>query len=368
MVVLQSKKIRSCFFSVLLLTSLIAGLSGLASAQRYQQTNFVSDVPGWAKVTDPNLVNAWGLAFSSSGPFWIADNGSDLSTLYSGKGPIVTVPLVVAVPGPGGTSGAPTGIVFNGANAFNVTAGGFSGPSSFIFDGEDGTLSGWNPGLSLHSSITAVDNSLPGGPDHSTRGAVYKGLAIATTPDGPFLYAANFRDRWVEIYDGNFKFVKSFRDGKLPGNYAPFGIQAIGSKIYVAFAQQDKAKKDDIAGPGHGFVDVFDAKGKLLQRLIAGGALNSPWGIALAPANFGMFSNALLIGNFGNGWINAFDPATGVWLGYLQDKTGAPLAIDGLWALQFGNGDRAGRTNELFFTAGPQEESHGLFGRLAALP
>jgi len=267
-------------------------------------------------------------------------------------------------PAAGGTSGTPTGIVFNGTGAFSVSSNGLSGSAFFIYATEDGTLSGWNPGVDLHNAIRVVDNSLPGGVDHSEFGAVYKGLAIATTRKGSFIYAANFRDRKVEIYDSNFQYVKSFRDPNVPKDYAPFGIQVIGDKIYVTFAQQDDKKHDDVPGYGHGFVDVFGLFGGLQKRLITQGPLNSPWGIALAPANFGAFSNALLIGNFGNGWINAFDPATGASLGFLEDPHQAPLVIDGLWGLAFGNGHSAGRTNELFFTAGIQHEAHGLFGKL----
>ena len=363
------KSIRVPIFRAVALAGVLLVLSGLASAQRVHQFNLFSDVPGVAKTTDTlgQLVNPWGIAFSPTGPFWLSDNGSGLSTIYSGPGVITQAGLVVTVPpAAGATSGTPTGIVFNGTGAFFVSSNGLSGSAFFVFAGEDGTLSGWNPGVDLHNAIRVVDNSLPGGVDHSEFGAVYKGLAIATTAKGSFLYAANFRDRKVEIYDSNFKYVKSFRDHNVPSNYAPFGIQAIGSKIYVTFAQQDAKKHDDVGGEGHGFVDVFGPQGQLLQRLITQGPLNSPWGIALAPANFGMFSNALLVGNFGNGWINAFDPATGANLGFLEDAHHAPLAIDGLWGLAFGNGKSAGRTNELFFTAGIQGEAHGLFGKLTA--
>ncbi len=367
----RSIRIRSRIFRAATLTSLLLVLSGLlsgfASAQRVHQFNIISDVPGVARTTDTQgqLVNPWGISFSPTGPFWLSDNGSGLSTIYSGPGPITQAGLVVKVPAAaGGATGNPTGTVFNGANAFVVTANGVSGPAFFIFSTEDGTISGWNPGADLHNAIVVVDNSKPGGVDHSELGAVYKGLAIATTKEGSFLYAANFRDRTVEIYDTNYHYVKSFRDPNVPKDYAPFGIQAIGDKIYVTFAEQDAAKHDDIRGPGHGYVDVFGPHGQLLKRLISQGPLDSPWGIALAPANFGTFSNALLIGNFGDGWINAFDPVTGAPLGFLEDASHAPLVIDGLWGLAFGNGFAAGRTNELFFTAGIQGEAHGLFGKL----
>ena len=361
------RRTSSLFFS-LALTGLLPVLSGLASAQRYHQFNILSDVPGVAKTTDTQgqLVNPWGIAFSATGPFWISDNGSGQSTIYAGS-PVVQQGLVVTVPAaPGGDGGTPTGIVFNGTGTFGVTENGVSGSSFFIFATEDGTLAGWNPAVDLHNAVRVVDNSLPGGVDHSELGAVYKGLAIVTTPTGSFIYATNFRDRKVEVYDSNFTYVKSFRDPNVPSNYAPFGIQAIGQKLYVTYAQQDAEKHDDVRGPGHGFVDVFGPHGTLQQRLVTQGALNSPWGVALAPANFGAFSNALLIGNFGNGWINAFDPSTGAFLGSLEDAHSQPIAIDGLWGLAFGNGKSAGRTNELFFTAGIQGEAHGLFGKLTA--
>lgn len=356
-------------FGAFMLAGLLPVLSGFASAQRVHQFNIISDVPGVAKTTDTKgqLVNPWGISFSSQGPFWISDNGSGLSTIYAGQTPIVQAGLVVTIPAAaGGTTGNPTGTVFNGSGAFAVSENGVSGSAFFIFATEDGTLSGWNPAVDLTNAIRVVDNSKPGGVDHSELGAVYKGLAIATTTDGTFIYAANFRDRKVEIYDSNFQYVKSFRDPNVPKDYAPFGIQAIGGKIYVTYAEQNAQKHDDIPGYGHGYVDVFGPHGALLQRLVSQGPLNSPWGIALAPANFGTFSNALLIGNFGNGWINAFDPTTGAALGFLEDSHKAPLAIDGLWGLAFGNGVSAGRTNELFFTAGIQGEAHGLFGKLTS--
>ena len=337
---------------------LIVGLvfTSLASAQKYTQTNLVSDIPGLAAITDPNLVNAWGIAFSSGSPVWIADNGTGLSTLYTGTGSIV--PLVVTIPAPGGTGSAPTGIVFNGGGAFNVKANDVTGSSVFIFDTEDGTITGWSPSVNLHNAIIAVDNS--------GAGAVYKGLAIGSTSDGSFIYANNFSSGWVEIYDSNFKWVKNFTDTQLPPRYAPFGIQNINGKLYVTFALQDEDKEDDVAGAGHGFLDVFDLNGNKLKRLVSRGELNSPWGLALAPANFGRFSGNLLVGNFGNGHINAFDLTTGAFRGRMLRPTGQTLEIQGLWGLAFGNGAAAGPTNTLLFTAGPNDEANGLFGSIQA--
>jgi uncharacterized protein (TIGR03118 family) len=305
-------------------------------------------------------VNAWGLDFSGGSPAWVADNGTGLSTLYRGDGSIV--PLVVTVPpGSGDGPSAPTGLVFNGTGKFVVKSHDLSGSAIFIFDSEDGVISGWNPTVNLTKAIIAVNNS--------DKEAIYKGLAIGTDADGnSFLYAANFHSGWVEMYDSNFKWVKNFTDTTLPAGYAPFGAQVINGKLYVTFALQDEDAEDDVAGPGHGFVDIFDLAGNMVKRLISRHELNSPWGMALAPADFGALSNTLLVGNFGNGHINAFDPWTGALLGHMIRQNGTTLAIDGLWALHFGNGAAAGPTNSLLFTAGPEDESHGLFGAITVAP
>ena len=347
-------------------------LSGIASAQKYMQTNLVSDIPGLAATRDPNctgagtqgcaLLNAWGMAFSATSPIWIADNGSGMSTLYTGAGGVLGLVVTVAPPKGGAGPAAPTGIVFNGNGGFTVTEGVKSGSAVFIFDTEDGTISGWSPGVDLHNTILAVDNSAGG------TGAVYKGLAIGTTSDGTFLYANNFRSGWVEMYDSKFKWVKNFTDTGLPDGYAPFGIQNINGMLYVTFALQDDKKHDDVAGPGHGFLDVFDLDGNMVKRLISHGELNSPWGLALAPDNFGKFSGDLLVGNFGNGHINAFRIDDGAARGHMLTPNGGTLVIDGLWALRFGNGAAAGPKNTLLFTAGPNGEADGLFGKIEALP
>jgi uncharacterized protein (TIGR03118 family) len=332
----------------------------------YQQTNLVSDLVGEAQFTDPNLVNPWGLVHGPATPWWVSDNGTGVSTLYNGQG--VKVPLTVTIPAPtgspAGTTAAPTGVIFNSNGGFNVSENGTSFSSVFIFDTEDGTISGWNPNFTDRShAVLAVDRSNVG------KGAVYKGLAIGSNSAGTFLFATNFRFGTVEMFDSNFTLVRSFTDHLLPQSYAPFGIQNIGGNLYVTFAKQDAAKHDDVAGPGHGFVDVFDTNGNLISRLIARGSLNSPWGLAMAPPNFGQFSNDLLVGNFGDGHINAFNPNTGAALGSLQIGGVIPIQIDGLWSLQFGNGVNEGVTNgasnELFFTAGIDGEAHGLFGKIA---
>jgi uncharacterized protein (TIGR03118 family) len=343
----------------------------------YQQTNLVSDIAGVALFTDKNLVNPWGLSHPPTGPWWVSDNGTGLSTLYNGNGRKFPVgsPLVVTIAPPaGGTSAAPTGNIFNPVNGtdpddFVVSENGKSGPSIFMFATEDGTISGWNPGVDLTHTILAVDRSTVS--QGGFVGAVYKGLAFGQSGGTDFIYATNFRFGTVEQFDENFKLVRSFTDSQLAKTcplpnqcFAPFGIQNIGGNLYVTFALQDAEHHDDAHGPSRGFVDVFDTNGNLIKRLISRGALNSPWGLALAPSNFGQFSNDLLVGNFGNGRINAFDPNTGALLGQLRNQKGLIISINGLWALGFGNGFTAGQTDELFFTAGINDEANGLFGKI----
>jgi uncharacterized protein (TIGR03118 family) len=341
----------------------------------YQQTNLVSDLPNVAKFQDTNLVNPWGLSHGPTTPWWVSDNGKGVSTLYNGQGQAFPVgsPLVVTIPppngSPAGTTAAPTGNVFNGTSDFVVSGSGGSGPSRFIFATEDGTISGWNPTADPTHAILAVDRSTAS--QGGFVGAVYKGLATGSNASGNFIYATNFRFGTVEMFNASFKLVGSFTDSKLANTcplpnqcYAPFGIQNIGGNLYVTFALQDAAHHDDMAGPAHGFVDVFDTSGNLIQRLISHGRLNSPWGLAHAPADFGLFSNALLVGNFGNGRINAYDLNSGEFLGQLRDQSNTPITIDGLWALGFGNDANAGLHNELFFTAGINDEADGLFGKI----
>jgi uncharacterized protein (TIGR03118 family) len=295
-----------------------------------------------------------------------------VATLYTigGQTPAATpASLVVTIPPPGGspagTVAAPTGIVFNGTTGFVVSNGAKSGPAIFIFDTEDGTISGWNPTANATNAILEVDNS--------AAGAVYKGLAIGSNANGTFLFATNFNAGRIDVFDKNFKPVTlqagAFTDNMIPTGFAPFGIQDIGGKIYVTYAMQNAAKHDDVAGPGNGFVDVYDTSGNLLTRLVAHGALNSPWGLALAPANFGTLSNDLLVGNFGDGHVNAFDVNTGAQVGTVADANGNPLTISGLWSLTFGNGGKSGSTNTLNFAAGigsPTVEANGMLGALQA--
>jgi uncharacterized protein (TIGR03118 family) len=333
----------------------------LAADNSYVATNLVSDVLS-ASHTDPNLVNAWGIAFNPNGFVWIADNGTGKSTLYDGLGNAAS--LIVTIPPPaGGTSAAPTGIVFNSSADFAVSNGTVSGASAFIFATEDGTISGWSPTVDSTHAILAVDNS--------AAGAVYKGLALAGDGTGHFLYATDFHNRKIDVFDATFKpaaLSGSFADPHIPAGYAPFGIRNINGTLYVTYAKQDADKLDDVKGKGHGFVDVFDANGNLIDRFATRGSLNSPWGLAVAPADFGKFSNRLLIGNFGDGKINAFDLATGESLGALKRKSGKTLVVDGLWGLDFGNGVKDFPTDVLFFTAGPNGEANGLFGKIDVAP
>jgi uncharacterized protein (TIGR03118 family) len=347
------------------IAALIVFAARTALAQRYIQHDLVSDVPGLAAFTDPNLVNAWGIASSPSGPLWIANNGTGTSTVYRGNG--TALPLVVTIPfGAANTdqSGVPTGVVFNGTGEFMVTENSVSGSAVFLFAGEDGTISGWNP------TVDATNAVLPASADLSATGAVFKGLALGATDSGNFVYATDFHDGFVQVFDSTFTPTTTFTDTTLTAlGFAPFGIANIGGNLYVTFAMQDADKHDDVAGPGFGYIDEFDTSGNLIRQFAAQGTLNSPWGMAVAPGNFGTFSGALLVGNFGDGRINAFDLDTGAFLGQMKGPNGkTPLAIDGLWGLHFGNGGSGGRRNLLFFTAGPNHEGDGLFGSIRAIP
>jgi uncharacterized protein (TIGR03118 family) len=340
----------------------------------YLRTNLVSDIAGVANFTDSNLVNAWGIVNAGdTGPIWIADNGTGVSTLYTGEGIAFPAnsPLVVTIPTPpnsrAGAVASPTGTVFNATSSFVVSAGGKSGASRFIFATEDGTISGWNPAVDPTNAILAVNNSGPGASaDRTHLGSVYKGLAIGNNGSADFIYATNFRNGVVEMYNAQFQLVKSFTDAGIPSGFAPFGIRNINNKLFVTYAKQNPEKHDDVAGPGNGFIDIFDLNGNLLSQFASHGTLNSPWGLALAPSSFGEFSNALLVGNFGDGRINAFNLGSGQFLGQLQDTFGNPMRINGLWGLNFGNGAHEAPTTTLFFTAGIGDEGHGLFGAIAA--
>jgi len=338
----------------------------LAGANSYFVQNLVSDLPNKAAHVDANLVNPWGIAFSPASPFWISNNKTGTSTLYDTSGTALS--LIVKIPSPAGTSaiGTPTGVVFNGSTKFIETTGGK--PGLFIFCTEDGTIASWNGGDATTAQMLI---------DNSASGAVYKGCALGGTTDAPLLYAADFHNAKIDVWGGDLKAVDSaggFSDTQVPSGFAPFNIASLNGKLYVSYAKQDDAKKDDVHGAGNGYIAVFDMSGKLQTHLIAQGPLNSPWGMTIAPASFGDFANDLLVGNFGDGMIHAFNPDTGALLGTLNNTTGNPIAIPGLWSLVFGNGGRGGDKATLYFTAGisgptdTELETHGLFGSIQGAP
>lgn len=337
-----------------------AALAGPAAAATgvYHQRNLVSDIPGVARITDPNLVNPWGVAAGPVGALWVNDNATDVSTLYAGGSPGVAPsinPLVVGVPG-----GEPTGIVANQTSGFVMTNAVGTGPAAFVFATEAGTISAWRGSSPLQTTAVL---------QHADPTAIYKGLALAhAVVDGkrtPRLYAADFHNAKIAVFDDTFAPVAldagAFTDPSLPAGFAPFNVQHIGQVLYVAYAKQDGDARDDVSGPGNGFVDVYSTNGRLLKRLISNGALNSPWGLARAPETFGRFRGDLLVGNQGDGRINAYDPNTGAPEGTMINKDGNPITIDGLWALSFGNAT-FGSPDTLTFTAGLSHEAHGLLG------
>ncbi|MCU1235424.1 MAG: hypothetical protein JWP63_3391 [Candidatus Solibacter sp.] len=355
--------------------------SWCSAANRFVQHNLVSDVAGMADHLDPCLINPWGIVATSTSPLWVSLNGTGLSGIYDGNGNANA--LVAAVPGASGVTapvqqcrgtafgaGAPSGIIVNNTTSFIVGAA----PATFLFSTEQGVIAGWNGAAGKSAAVMA---------DRSAAGSVYKGLATATRSEGPLLYAADFGNGKVDVFDGQMNLLSlpgAFRDPSVSAGFAPFNIQNLGGSLYVTYAKQNAEHHDDVAGPGNGYVDVYDLNGLLLQRLVSAGPLNSPWGMSIAPAGFGDFGGALLVGNFGDGTVNAFDAASGKFLGALQDGTGATIHITGLWGLTFGNGSRAtpgavpsgGDANSLYFAAGiagPDTiESHGLLGSIQAAP
>jgi uncharacterized protein (TIGR03118 family) len=372
-------------------TDLVANKSPLKDSNRVAHT---------AGHVDPNLVNPWGLAASSTGPFWVSDNGAGVSTLYDNAGVarslVVSIPIPTIPATPLNNKGAPTGQVFNPSKVdFPISGIGADGKpkiaaAQFLFSTEDGTLLGWNSGVFAPGDpAVPTTNTMPSASTHaiivvdnSSKGAVYKGLAIATDALGVTrLYATNFRAGTVEVFEST-KFgpvTPAFTDPHLPRGYAPFNIVPIGSatspasaaKLVVTYAVQDKAKHDDVAGEGHGIVNTFNLGGQSLQRLIQHGQLNSPWGVAMAPHNFGALSDSLLIGNFGNGHIDAYNPTNGKFIDKMSNPHGQAMVIDGLWSLRVGS-DTTGSANfgpdTVFFTAGPNGEQDGLFGTITSSP
>ena len=330
-----------------------------ADGATYTRHNLVSDGYVPADHVDANLVNAWGIAFNPTGPVWVANNGTGTSTIYDGSGK--AVPLVVKIPTPTATHGGnPTGMVYNGSSDFVVSEGTKSGPARFIFATEGGVIAGWSPDVDVTHAVAMV----------RAGGAIYKGLAIGACGQGGRIYATDFFHGRVDVYDGQFKRVMlapdEFVDPNIPAGFGPFGIQNINGDIYVSYAKQDADHEDDVAGPGLGYVDVYTPTGHLIHRVASGGALDAPWGMAMAPAGFGQAGGSLLIGNFGDGRIHAFDPVSRMPLGGLRNANGQPIHIDGLWGLAFGNGYAGQRVDTLYFTAGPDDEAHGLYGRLEA--
>lgn len=348
-------------------------LSTFTFAQHYTQTNLVTNVSGMAPLVDANLQNPWGLVASPTSPWWVSNNNSGTSTLYSidAMGAAHLVPInpppneFVAVPNAPSqpAPGTPTGIMFNGsATDFQLAP---NRQAIFMFVTEDGTVQGWNPGVNPASAIIERDNSQI--PD-AANGAVYKGATIAEIDGKKFILAANFRSGRIDVFDTTFNPVKisedAFDDERIPRGFAPFNVQAIGPNIYVTYAKQDGPKHDPVGGAGFGFVAVFNSHGKLLTHLQHGPWFNAPWGVVLTTAHFGEFSHTLLVGNFRGGTIAAFNPLTGRFLGNVLNPNGTTLTIDGLWALVFGNGHSAGPATTLFFTAGIDNEKDGLFGTL----
>jgi uncharacterized protein (TIGR03118 family) len=361
-------------FLLLIAASCVIALAPLSRAEAtgYLQTNLVSDKPAAAVAahTDSNLLNPWGVAFFPGGPFWISDNGAGVSTLYDGTGN--KIPLTVTIPAPAGDTNAgapgPSGMVWNG-NPMAFVVGG--APALFIWATEDGTIAAWQGGLSpITEAVTVVPN-----PDFVNGGTgtdpVYKGLAIGNNSTGLFLYATNFRNGKIAVWDSTFSSTSTaaaalnakFIDNTIPDGFAPFGIQNINGQLWVTYAKQDALKHDPVAGAGRGFVDIFDTDGNLIRRFAQRAVLDAPWAVALAPAHFGELSNDILIGNFGDGKITAWDPKTDDFIDWMQDENGKTIKLGSLWALVFGGGEAAG-PQTLYFTTGLVMEQDGLFGTL----
>jgi uncharacterized protein (TIGR03118 family) len=316
-----------------------------AASAQYQVTPLVSNLANVAPHQDTKLVNAWGIARSASGPFWVSDQGTSFSTLYDGSGNPQALQVAIPTVSTGFTG--PSGIVFNGSPDFRVTKNGLTGTALFIFSTVDGTISGWSPSVDLNNAVVAYDNS------HA--GAVYTGLAIST--DGTnLIFAADNANNRVDVYNGSFKLIDTFTDSTIPAGFTAYGIQQINNQIYVTFAS--------VGDVANGFIDIFTESGAFVKRFAQGSPLNQPWGMALAPRNFGAFSTALLVGNnLPGGTINAFNITTGKFLGTLKNASGKNIQIDQLWGLEFGGGSSSnGAVNQLFYTAGPSNYANGAFG------
>lgn len=346
------------------LAALVVGLALstelIADPGNYQVTNLVADLPGVAANTDPNLVNGWGIVAGPTTPMWVSDNGPGKSTVYDGTG---ALKLTVTIPSATAGTGVPTGIAFNpGASptSADFLVGGAGTAARFLWATEDGAIAAWAGGASATIKFAAAD------------GAVYKGLAMAGDGGTHFqIYAADFHNGKIDVIDSTFKLTSvpgGFADEMLPKGYAPFNIMNIQGNLYVAYALRQQGSNDEAAGPGRGVVNVFDSNGFLIDRVASHGKLNAPWGMALAPAGFGKFGNHLLVGNFGDGTINAYELENYDFAGQLRTAKGQVLTIDGLWGIAFGNGFQQQPANTLFFAAGPGDESHGLYGKIEAVP
>jgi uncharacterized protein (TIGR03118 family) len=343
--------------SILLATiAAVAGAAPGSAAAQLSVRNLVTDDPTVhaAQITDPGLVNAWGLSYAPTSPFWVSSNGTGQAQLYAVNPTTQATTkqgLTVSIPGDGTVTG----------QVFNSNAGSAFGGDLFMFVSEDGTVSGWRGALG-----TTAETLAPG-----SSANVYKGVAFGTTGSNSYLYAANFRTGSIDVVKGSAaapSLTGTFADPNLPSGYAPFNVQNLGGTLYVTYAQQDATKHDELAGAGLGVVDSYDLQGHLIARVATAGTLNAPWGLAIAPGSFGAMAGDLLVGNFGDGRINAYNPATHAFVGQVQDAGGGPLEIDGLWALSPGNGANAGSDSLLYFTAGPDDESHGILGVLTPVP
>lgn len=353
----------------LALLLLAAGLVGGCSitnpggAKYYDRKDLVADRDGRAENTDRNLVNPWGLAYGPESYFWVSNNGTGTSTLYDGEGKVENdmVGGAVMLPAVGGGEASPTGMVYNEGSGFEITAGTKTGPARFLFATDEGTILGWNNDVDQRNGIIALDNSA----DESS----YKGLAIARSGGKMLLYATNFHTGTVDVFDENFEratglATDAFRDSTIPEGYMPFGIENLDGQIYVSWVKPDADKEEEVPGAGLGYIDVFQPDGELIDMVATGGMLNAPWGMAMAPNRFGQYGGSLLVGNFGDGRILAYDAGNYEMLGTLENNDREPITIDGLWALKFGNGREAGKEDELYFTAGTDGEKHGLFGSI----
>jgi uncharacterized protein (TIGR03118 family) len=348
----------------------------LDAGMGYVQTNLASDIPGLAPNNNPQLINPWGFSETPDGQFRVAANGSGTAILFDAQGaktaPDIKIPLPPSS-SPSGTS-APNGVISNPTSGFVISDHGRSAPATLLFSTEDGTIAGWNPAVDQTQAVIAADQS--------GNGAVYKLLTMGTIGQQSFVYATDLHNNAVDVFDSNFHLVNlgpnAFVDpttGKnaIPSNFAPFGIKNVGGTLFVTYAMQDAAKHDDVAGVGNGFIDEYDTSGNFIKRFATRGTLNSPIGATFAPADFGPFSNDLLIGNFGDSKVNAFDPVTGKFLGQLKDPQGNPLILNGgfqetdtkgLWGIGFGNGAGGAATNAMFFADGINQENDGLFGKV----